>query len=97
MLEFDHLDETDAAPPTSTDLGPACGHLPDRSLAVGSPRADRGLGRGEDSAPSVQALARRSRRHVVARDDLDRFYRSRAPAVSPEVDRPVAARPRILA
>src|SRR5512132_1058727 len=81
----------DDAPPVTAVLGPACGHLPDRSLAVGSSRADRRAHRCADRAPRLQAMAVRSCRCAVAGDDPDRVRRACHPAVSAEVGRPLAA------
>src|SRR6185312_3443619 len=92
-IRRDHLD---AAPPTATRLDSACDHLPDRSLAVGSPRADRCPGRCGDSTKYLQAMARRARGFAVAGDDADRFHRPVIPAVSAEDDRDVAAHASIL-
>src|SRR6185437_10507570 len=87
---------TYAAPPASTDLGPACDHLPDRGMALGSPRTGRGHRRGGDPAARVQGVAGGPRRFAVARDDADRVHRSGVAAVSAEADRILAAHPRIL-
>src|ERR1700761_6686634 len=87
---------TDAAPTITTALGPAGDHLPDRSLAMGSPRADRRERGGVDPAARVQAMACRTSRFAVARDDADRLHRTGDPAVSAEADRAVAVDPRTL-
>src|SRR3954470_19156223 len=81
----------DDAPPVTAVLGPACGHLPDRSLAVGSSRADRRAHRCADSAARLQAMAVRTRRYAVAGDDADRVRRACHPAVSAQAGRPLAA------
>src|SRR5450759_927965 len=83
----------DDAPPSTTALGPACGHLFDRGLAVGSSRACGGLVRGADTAARLQAMAGRAHRYAVAGDDADRLYRAGDSAVSAKTGRPLAAYP----
>src|SRR4051812_229536 len=78
---------TDDATDSTADLGSARDHLPDRSLAVGSSRADRSMVRGADSDARLQAVARRPRRYPLARDDADRVYRSGDSAVSAQAGR----------
>src|SRR6202795_4252422 len=85
--------QPDAAPPSSAVVGFACDHLPDRGLAVGSPRADRGVVRGADSAAPLHAGAGRAGRYAVAGDDLDRVHRAGDSAVSAKTGRALVARP----
>src|SRR6185312_11499106 len=86
----------DAAPPLATALGPACDHLLDRGVAMGSPRAARGRRGGSDPAARIQAMARRSSRFAVASDDIDRLHRAGDPVVSAEAGRAVVVDPRAL-
>src|SRR5260370_21417985 len=60
-------DNKNAAPLASADLGSACDHLPDRGLAVGPSRADRGVVRGAVSTPRLKAIARPPDRYAFAR------------------------------
>ncbi len=82
----------DDAPPVTAVLGSACGHLPDRGLAVGSPRADRRAHRlARIPLRAFKLMAVRARRYAVAGDDADRVRGAGDSAVSAQAGRPLAA------